>query len=1483
MKINFIYAPDVSLEQMIGYEIASIIWGQLFTDDIEVNILAKTTDQLDANVIGGAIPEFHEQHYALFLQYYEADITSEEDQLAFDALQQGNTIDFLLDGDLVGGNTKLKLTTALAKALGMNEAISLDRYVLDESENFVDGTVMMNQNFAWDFNYLRNSEAAENTLDFLSVALHETGHILGFTSSLDFSLQEETLYSGRTELSNFSPLDLFRFSAESLAQDNPDGAVNDLSIGGVAWFSTDGGETLTAQMSTGKEGDGYQASHWERRYDPLGIMDPTLWYQERASITDLDVLAFDLMGYDLSSGAKDVEQLFESQNLEVILAQAKVQLADKMGFSVQYIEDNADVPVSSLELIGEIETAYLEAAATGTNATVNIPSFDSDSDSGLESPEDKELKDFIKDLNQMMRHSYHWWAQNNGGGNSSWQELYEWWWQNNGGGNSSWQELYEWWMQNNGGGNAAWQEVYQWWMQDNGGGNSWWQEVFFASQDEGNLENVELPGESNDTTVGVTYYKEISGGHEDEIIGGDISDDKILAGNGDDLIDGAEGNDTILGAEGNDTIFGFDGHDSIMGGVGDDVISGESDNDVLFGEAGADVLMGGDHDDYLDGGTGRDFLSGNTGHDVLLGGAGDDALEGEAGKDLLVGEAGKDIANGGSGDDYIFGDEYSESLKQAFGSNLNPLTILFTPADATTTETPVVDNTSINNIIEVVLGQDPIIIEAENMNLSGGYYPDNQYYNGTVIRTSSNNPSGVASSVFTGETGYYQVVVRYIDESDGNASLSVKIADTEIDNWDLDQNSDDDNQYYTRTISEGMHIDANAAIEIQGQAENWEFARVDYIEFVPVNTPTNDVVLGQDPIIIEAENMTLSGGYYPDDQYYDGTVIRTSSNNPSGVASSAFTGETGYYQVVVHYIDESDGNASLSVKIANTEIDSWVLDQNTSGSNQDHSRIISEGMYIDANAAIEIQGQAESSEYARVDYIEFIPVEAPIDNSSAPTDTSNTDTSNTDTSSTLPAALELGENSDILRGGNGNDGIDGGEGNDIIYGEDELNYLINITSPSIDGAFHYGHSTYILSQNGTWQEAQAEAQRYGGNLVTINDAAENQWLLDTFGVNNDWLWTGFTDQDQEGQFEWISGQKTTYTNWAPGQPHDDGGNQHYAILNWNNQGWDDNQGTWQWQGIIEIDWSSVGGNDTIYGGAGDDQIYGNSGNDLLYGDDTNTVQTPVSNTQGEIYNGSQYLVIETATVWSKAQAYAESLGGNLVTINDAAEEKWLQDTFGTSEMFWIGLSDAETEGTWKWASGEVSDWVKGAANDGIYTNWSPGQPDDYNGFQDYAVMNYTMSGTTNNLWDDHNSDAQYRGIIEIKLPTTNNNDNLMGNGGHDTINGGAGDDIINGTDGIVAGYLERDVLNGGDGADTFVLGDKTQAYYANGGAQDYAVIQDFKYGLDNLQLHGAAVDYQQVQQGNDVHLTRNGDLVAILENNSTLTINIGGFEYVSTI
>ncbi|NJM58208.1 MAG: hypothetical protein HC857_13265 [Synechococcales cyanobacterium RU_4_20] len=105
------------------------------------------------------------------------------------------------------------------------------------------------------------------------------------------------------------------------------------------------------------------------------------------------------------------------------------------------------------------------------------------------------------------------------------------------------------------------------------------------------------------------------------------------------------------------------------------------------------------------------------------------------------------------------------------------------------------------------------------------------------------------------------------------------------------------------------------------------------------------------------------------------------------------------------------------------------------------------------------------------------------------------------------------------------------------------------------------------------------------------------------------------------------------------------------------------------------------------------------------------------------YNGKEYL-LTTAKTWEEAQAEAVSLGGNLVTVNDAAEEAWLRQTFGTTESLWIGLTDRVQEGTFRWADGEAV----------TYTNWAPGQPDNYQpvGGEDYASINFrdTQSGTT---------------------------------------------------------------------------------------------------------------------------------------------------------
>lgn len=105
-----------------------------------------------------------------------------------------------------------------------------------------------------------------------------------------------------------------------------------------------------------------------------------------------------------------------------------------------------------------------------------------------------------------------------------------------------------------------------------------------------------------------------------------------------------------------------------------------------------------------------------------------------------------------------------------------------------------------------------------------------------------------------------------------------------------------------------------------------------------------------------------------------------------------------------------------------------------------------------------------------------------------------------------------------------------------------------------------------------------------------------------------------------------------------------------------------------------------------------------------------------------IYNsdtGHYYGLSTGIKNWVEAEAEAVSLGGHLVTINDAAEQSWLFTQMFTQfsgDYLWIGLhqtlGSSEPAGGWVWISGEPV----------TYTFWGETEPNNAGGVNEDCAM-----------------------------------------------------------------------------------------------------------------------------------------------------------------
>ena len=140
-----------------------------------------------------------------------------------------------------------------------------------------------------------------------------------------------------------------------------------------------------------------------------------------------------------------------------------------------------------------------------------------------------------------------------------------------------------------------------------------------------------------------------------------------------------------------------------------------------------------------------------------------------------------------------------------------------------------------------------------------------------------------------------------------------------------------------------------------------------------------------------------------------------------------------------------------------------------------------------------------------------------------------------------------------------------------------------------DSYLERGCSAYAVVEGPTWDQSQANAKKLGGNLITVNDKEESDWITEkvkwaqpadtssgAYGAHqNIAYWIGLTDSKNEGELQWVDGSEVNYSGQGS---TDAGGSEDYFTLTDNgdfndltqNPG-DWSMGHWQMQyGIAEI-------------------------------------------------------------------------------------------------------------------------------------------------------------------------------------------------------------------------------------------------------------------------------------------------------------------------
>ena len=145
-------------------------------------------------------------------------------------------------------------------------------------------------------------------------------------------------------------------------------------------------------------------------------------------------------------------------------------------------------------------------------------------------------------------------------------------------------------------------------------------------------------------------------------------------------------------------------------------------------------------------------------------------------------------------------------------------------------------------------------------------------------------------------------------------------------------------------------------------------------------------------------------------------------------------------------------------------------------------------------------------------------------------------------------------------------------------GSNRWSYLapLQVGSNSIEVVAITASQYKLIPGNFTWPQAKADAESRGGHLGTITSEAEWDEIQRQLGdLCGKWCWIGASDETDEGQWRWVTGEPWAYSRWCAEEPNNLN-NEDYAELDGNcsrcsDSAWNDTAGKTSSYYLLETD------------------------------------------------------------------------------------------------------------------------------------------------------------------------------------------------------------------------------------------------------------------------------------------------------------------------